>query len=387
MGTGDLGDFRTIRRSDQNPLASSALNDHDKPMDRRSFLRTSFGLAGTATVTGCLGLFETRSALAPPLVENRPDAVYYPTHKEGMKMVGTKRVKDYSVALMFSYQHRFWLVNDDQVNKVPIKSVGGVHLMGSVWDRKTKTVLPVGSPILTITSQGEYDERRPLWPMISQQMGYHFGDNFELSGDGTYTVKLEFSPVGIRRTGGFRDKFTEPASATFEFEFSHQELNEIMFELLPEKKGKLGALDPMQMMHMPITQLQPPSELPGRGLGTVTSGDAVFGVTALDEPPESSEIDASGPYLAVSPRTPYNRYPLSFMSLSATLKHAGTTVFDGSLVETIDPELGHHYGTTVDRLRSGDTLRLTVDTPPQVSRHEGYETAFLDMPQKKLTVQ
>jgi hypothetical protein len=355
-------------------------------MNRRSFLRTGFGLAGTAAVTGCLGLFETRSALAPPLVEDRPDAVYYPTHKEGMKTVGTKSVKDYSVALMYSYQHRFWLVNDDQVNKVPIKSVGGVHLMGTVWDPETKTVLPVGSPSVEITSNGEYDEQKRLWPMISQNMGYHFGDNFELSGNGTYSVKLEFGPVGVRRTGSFQGKFTEPVSATFDFEFSQQELEEIMFKLLPDKEGKPGALDPMQMKHIPVTQLPPPNELPGHHLGTVTSGDAVFAVTSFDEPPKSSEIEGSGPYLAVSPRTPYNRYPLSFMSLSATLKYAGNTVFDGPLIETLDPNLGHHYGATVDRLQSGDTIRLAVGTPPQVARHEGYETAFLDMPSKKLTV-
>ena len=27
-----------------------------------------------------------------------------------------------------------------------------------------------------------------------------------------------------------------------------------------------------------------------------------------------------------------------------------------------------------------DELTITVDSPPQTARHEGYETAFLDMP-------
>ncbi|EJN56997.1 hypothetical protein [Halogranum rubrum] len=41
------------------------------------------GSTSLAGLAGCAGLFETRSELAPPLVENRPDAVYYPTHYEG----------------------------------------------------------------------------------------------------------------------------------------------------------------------------------------------------------------------------------------------------------------------------------------------------------------
>lgn len=155
-------------------------------MDRRSFLHTgvSIGLAGITTTAGCLGLFETRPALAPPLVEDRPSAVYYPTHKEGMKMIGMKRVKGYSVALMYSYPHRFWLMNDDQRNKVPIKSDDSVHLMGSVWDPKTKTVLPVGNPPVNITEGDEHIVSKPLWSMLSQNMGYHFGDNIELPGMG-----------------------------------------------------------------------------------------------------------------------------------------------------------------------------------------------------------
>jgi hypothetical protein len=37
-------------------------------------------------------------------------------------------------------------------------------------------------------------------------------------------------------------------------------------------------------------------------------------------------------------------------------------------------------------VESGDTLELRVTTPPQVARHEGYETAFLEMPPTELTL-
>lgn len=365
-------------------------------MDRRSFLRTGLGLAGITASAGCLSsLFKTRSALAPPLVEDRPSAVYYPTHKEGMRMVGMKRVKGYTVALMYSYPHRFWLMNSDRRNKVSIKANDSVHLMGSVWDTETKTVLPVENPPIKITDGGEHIRSKPLWSMLSQNMGYHFGDNIELPGNGTYTVELQFGPVNTRRTGTFRNAFDNAASATFEFDFSRKELQEIPFKLLPKKEGKPGALDPMQMKHVPISQLSPPEKLPGRHLGTATSGDGTFAVMAVDQPPKginnnTNTTNTDDAYLAVSAQTPYNRYPLPAMSLSATLKRNGKRVFDKPkpMIATLDPDLGYHYGTPFSRhhLKSGDTLRLTVGVPPQIARHEGYETAFIDMPPMELTV-
>lgn len=155
-----------------------------------------------------------------------------------------------------------------------------------------------------------------------------------------------------------------------------------MFKRLDEKKGQTGALDPMQMKRVPLAQLPKPDELLGRRLGTATSGDGVFVVTTPDTPPAG--VDNT--YIVISARTPYNRYPLPFMSLSGTLARGGSPVFDDQLVPTLDPKLGYHYGASVDQLRSGDTLTLTVDAPPQVSRHEGYETAFLDTPPMKLTI-
>lgn len=365
-------------------------------MDRRSFLRTGLGLAGITASAGCLsGLFETRSALSPPLVEDRPSAVYYPTHKEGMKTVGTQRVKGYTVALMYSYPHRFWLMDSDQPNKVSLQSSDSVHLMGSVWDTETKTILPVGNPPVTITDGDEHIRSKPLWSMLSQNMGYHFGDNIELPGNGTYTVELQFGPVNIRRTGAFRDSFDSAASATFDFDFDRTELEDIMFELLPEKEGNSGALDPMQMKHVPTSQLSRPERLPGRHLDTVSSGDATFAVVTVDQPPKGIETETNtantgGSYLAVSARTPYNHYPVPSMTLSAMLKRNGRAVFDKPkpLTQTLDPEFGYHYGTSFPRhrLESGDTLRLTVGVPPQIARHEGYETAFIDMSPMELTV-
>src|SRR6056297_927363 len=81
-------------------------------MERREFLAAA-GAVGVGATAGCAGLFETDentegSGGEPALVENRPDAVYYPTHREGMKMAGMGMAGDLSVGLMYSYPHRFW---------------------------------------------------------------------------------------------------------------------------------------------------------------------------------------------------------------------------------------------------------------------------------------
>jgi hypothetical protein len=73
------------------------------------------------------------------------------------------------------------------------------------------------------------------------------------------------------------------------------------------------------------------------------------------------------------------------MSLSATVTRDGTATFDDVLAPTFDPDLGYHYGAVAD-VQSGDDLALSVDLPPQVARHEGYETAFFSFDEMSLSV-
>lgn len=353
-------------------------------MRRRDVLRTGVGLVGTSALAGCTGLFETRSAFAePPLVENRPEAVYFPTHIEGMEMASMTTTGRYKIALMYSFPHRFWTVTGQNTNKVTIQDDDTVHFMGTVWDTETKTVLPYTDVSVEITQEGEPVDERTLWPMLTQPMGFHFGDNVSLPGDGTYTATVRIGALQPRRTGNFEGEFGEPTTVDTEFEYSRATRDEIMVKQLDEKAGEKGAVNQMEM-DMPLASLPPKADLPGLVLGEATSGDGIFIVTGFKE---AARFATDGrPYLAVSARTPYNRVPLPFMSLSATLDRAGETVFTGPLQATLDPKLDYHYGTAVKSIESDDTLTISVDTPPQASRHEGYETAFLEMPPMELTI-
>jgi hypothetical protein len=361
--------------------------------------------AGSGALAGCAGLFEVQSRSEPPVPKNRPQAVYYPSHIERMKMIGmagmsssSKMQADSSMnmshiqtsegtrkmngsrsvcALTYTYPHRFWTVTGDQTNKATIQKEDTVHLMVSVWDQKTGVYFMDTTPTVTVSQNGEtVDTVRP-WTMLSQNMGFHAGDNVSLPGGGTYSVTVEIPPTAARRTGAFEGKFTTQQSFEFDFEYSNQERNEIMFKLLEEKAGERGAVDPMNMEMMPFAFAPKKTALPGRIVGTKTSGDAEFVVTAIEN---ASRFGADvKTYLAVSPRTPYNRYVLPSMSLSGTVTRHGTTVFDGALTATLDPKLDYHYGATVESIESGDEIEFTIDAPAQVTRHEGYETAFLDM--------
>jgi hypothetical protein len=355
-------------------------------MRRRDFLAAT-GALGAGSLTGCTGLpGSDGDSSAPPLVENRPDAVYYPTHHEGMKMSGMKSQGNLRCALTYTFPHRFWLVTGRNREMVEINPDDSAHMMPVVWDQETGIVPPDANPQITVTQDGEQVTQLSPWAMISQPMGFHFGDNVQLSGDGTYQVEVRVGEPTTKRTGSLAESDRGVVTFSFEMEFSEESLEDISYTDVPsEQEGTEGAVSPMDMEMMPTTQVPSEESLPGTVRGTAASGDGVFVVTTLDDATRFGGTE-NETYLAVSPRTPYNRYMLPLMSLSGTVERNGSTVFDGILQSTIDPELNYHYGAVVSDVQPDDELTVTVDAPPQTARHEGYETAFLEMSEMNLTL-
>ncbi|WP_227134022.1 DUF7350 domain-containing protein [Halorubellus salinus] len=361
-------------------------------MDRRTFLRTA-GAAATASAlgstAGCTGLLETRSARSPPVLEDRPNAVYFPTHIEGMEMGEMGKSGDYAAMTMYSYPHRFWNVNGTSVEKTPIQEGDDAHVMVSVFDPETRQVLPDAGVSIAIESDGETVSQETIYPMLSQPMGFHYGANFDL-GDvdaATLTVNVSVGGLegsGVTMTGDYAGRFSEGATIPVELPYSEATKENITYEQTPDRAGELAARGPMQMdMDMPMGVAPAPGDLPGRVLGDPAnddpkSGDAVFATTVVD----ADRFD--GRYLAVSPRTPYNGYVIPRMGIQATVDRDGDTVFDDALDRVLDPELGYHYGASVD-VQPDDDVTLSVTTPAQVARHEGYETAFLEFDDVELT--
>ncbi|QCC57424.1 hypothetical protein NP511_02425 [Natrinema thermotolerans] len=370
-----------------------------------------------------------------PMLEDPPEAVYLPGHRKSMRVLEPVDAGEYALTPMLSYPHPFWIVTANYREFVEPAAGRGVHLMVVVWDRETGRVLPGAEPRATVSRDGREIDSRALWPMLSQEMGLHVGDNVDLPADGTYAVDVEFPPLSIRRTGSLAGRFAEGATATFEFTYDRAFREAVVegIELLDrERWGQRGALEPMvdragtddgsrdgsdddgsdaddgrdaagdgdggTEPMIPYSRVPPADAYPGTRLvesvggetdatagdGLPTSGDAAFVVALLE--PESRLADGDDPYLLVSPRTPYNRVPLSNASLRVVLERDARQVLDERLEPVIDGEYGHHYGRSVSDVRESDTVRIAVESPPQTARHQGYETAFFGMDPVELVV-
>ncbi|ELY86553.1 hypothetical protein C483_19125 [Natrialba hulunbeirensis JCM 10989] len=397
-------------------------------------------------------------------VEDPPNAVYLPTHREAMRMLDPVEAGDMMLGPMLSYPHDFWTIagsGEDAVERESPDDGRGVHMMFTLWDQQTGTVLPVDDGVQIRVYDGDEQVGSPVspWSMISQEMGFHFGDNVTLPEDGTYTVEVTIPPLSVRTTGDLAGRLDERVSATFEFEYDDEFRHEVIggVQYLDEEQwGDRDALEPMDHgdhgehgdhdghddedhdheeehdhngdhdghdehddhAHVPYSALPRIEEYGGTILATAGDESGVEGVpTAHDSLPRSDDAailvalfedgsadaerlsddgdgddgsSSAGQYLLVSPRTPYNRVPLADAALSVTVERDGDTIVgpDTALAETLDSEYGIHYGLVVDdaQIETGDSVTVTIDSPPQIARHQGYDTAFLEMPPIEFTV-
>ena len=352
-----------------------------RPQTTRRALLGSVAAGGLTASAGCLGAlgFSRQSAWRdPPLVEDRPDAVYVPAVVEGMGTYGRTTAGRYGVALTYSYPHRFWTLSGSETAKTVVEADDDVHLMVSLWDVETGQVLPLDSGVTIEIRNAEGTVTQEVaYPMLSQTMGLHYGSNYVLDGEGSYEAHVQLGGLSLRRTGGYAGAFGSPATATVGFEFDTDELHEVSLSR-PENAGDRGAVAPMAMDGVPVGRAPDVASLPGRHLGRGTAGDAVFEVFVVDAG-EMGERFGSDPYFYVSARTPHNGIVLPMMGLRASLRRDGEGVWASTLSSGLDSEIGYHYGASVPGVREGDEVVIETTVPPQVARHDGYETAFLGM--------
>jgi hypothetical protein len=369
---------------------------------RRGYLRTVGTLAGTGlagtSLAGCLGTVadlasDDGSGDGQPQfqrVEDPPDVVYVPDHREGTEMLGPVTTGPYRLRPMISYAHQFWTVTGGTVEQVEVESDDDVHLMVAVEDAQTGAALPVGSGLsTTVRRDGRLIDDRSPWRMLSQTMGFHFGDNVPLEADGTYEVTVSLPPLDVRRTGAFAGRFEEPRTATFTFEYE-QALRDRLIEGIQyvddAERGVPGAISPMDT----AGSLPRLVDLPGTLEGVPAYADGELPRSHDADVPITVVPDFLGdgePYLLVSPRTPYNRFPLVGAALDATVRHGDGSRSDVELDPTVDPAIGLHYGAPVPGVAAGDGLMVSFASPPSVARHAGYQTAFLEMEPIEVTLE
>ncbi|WP_232703250.1 iron transporter [Halobacterium wangiae] len=326
---------------------------------RRAFLA---GLAGFA---GCSGR-SSQSPTPPPTADGRPEGVYVPTHAAALRVVEIAESGRLRCALRLTHPLRFWAVTGERTS--PVEADGDVHLLAVVWDDETGRVLCGAEPRLTVSRGDEQFYDAAGWPMLSQRLGFHYGDNVELGGPGTYDVRVQTAPSDTQYTRELEG--LDPVAA---FQFSMTLANDtpdVAFDT-PERASRKGSLEPRPLDGVPVASTPTVDALPGDSVGVQAVGDTTFAVTVV-----SDAFDGGDAYLAVSPHTPSST-PLPFMTLFATLRRGEDVLFDATLAPSLDPALGYHYAARAPSVETGDELVLGVGAPPQVARHEGYETAFM----------
>jgi hypothetical protein len=360
----------------------------DGTVHRRDALRAGTCLVG-ASLGGCLDVLESESAWRD-LVIDRPDEVYVPSKVDGMVAWGTETTDEYEVALFATRPHRFWTVTGRETNQIAMRDAHSAHLMAIVRDLDTGRSVPAEATV-GIERDGDPVLDRVLWPMLSQRMGVHHGDNVALPGPGAYRATVRVVPSNVEYLGGFAGGF-DPATLDLEFAYDPEEIESLDLTILEEsRRGRPGAVEPMDHAdhaehddhaehghtdHPPVPTAPPPDALPD-----VIADDAMSDYRIVVATADLEE----GQYLIASLRTPYNGFPLPLCSLSAEIDRDDAGTESVSLIEAIHPEFGHHYGAVVDPPPRSE-LTVVVETPPPLARHEGYETAFFDLPEFSLRV-
>ena len=409
-------------------------------MDRRQFLAaTTLGISTAAA--GCVEAFQSLEGAdygrEPPLVDPRPNAIYWPTHTEEMYHGEVAETSDgLAVHLMYTFPHRFWQVTSTEdgygTEKFEVGPNDAIHIMVGVWDAETEVVLPVSSLEVAITGGDGVDERETIYPMLSQRMGFHYGDNYHLEGDDTYTVEVTVGGIDINRFGEFEGRFGDAETISMELEYSETERNDLEFEIYDDRQGQRGAVEPMGMeghdemdhdghdMHheMPLGFAYDLEDAGGEPMGEALLDDIRYRVALFDD-----ERFGEEPYLAVTAATRYNDLLIPEMGLSAHVGSADETleidvvpedlddleaddedeplvdaqsptepreisvvdpdeaVLSESLEAGLDPEIGFHYGVPAPGIDGSEDVTVDISTPTQVVRHEGYETVFFDTQQ------
>ncbi|MFB6362406.1 MAG: hypothetical protein ABEH59_13940 [Halobacteriales archaeon] len=352
-------------------------------MRRRQFL-AYLGAAASLSLAGCSSgpagteaSSPTAAAATPSPSQSESEGAYVPSHRDMMEMIGMQRDGRLLVTLSYTLPHEFFVVTGTRTNKTSVQSGDTMHLMTQVMDRETGVVAPGVEPTVTIWKDGERVTANQPWPMLSEPMGFHFGDNIAEAGTATYRFEVALNRPSGALSDDVADVFTDE-TVTFETEFDPASSAELGFQSTGDDAGSPGAIAPMQMEMMTVPQQPTYGSMPIEVTDPQITDDVAVSVGTHGDPASLgfSEGDRA---LVAATQSRYNRYPLGFMGVRATVTRDGEEVFAGDLTSAVSGELGHYYGAGVPPLDSGDTVELEFTTPPQIARHRGYEKAFLEL--------
>lgn len=176
-----------------------------------SAMRTTSGTS-TSGMSGMSGMSGTNAAHTPKRVMKVDGITPIPT-----QMLATADWQHMKIQAMAMTAVPFVVYNGtrEQTEKMP-KHVS-FHLMVQLNDDRTHEPIPYASVWATITHDGKvvYDERQ--WPMLSEYLGPHYGNNVMLPGGGRYKLSLLISPPVAARHLEYKGVWLKPHRVTSSF--------------------------------------------------------------------------------------------------------------------------------------------------------------------------
>jgi|AntRauTorcE11898_2_1112593.scaffolds.fasta_scaffold00030_30 uncharacterized protein involved in high-affinity Fe2+ transport len=365
-------------------------------MQRRRLLQSLPAVAG-ASLAGCTSdidgsgttetdtttdtATDTETTESTTTAPDGPSGIYVQTFMDEMVASGMGESGDLRAMLMLSIPHAFWNVNGTSVEKTSVADADSFHLMTSVFDAETNTALPA-SVNVEVLQDGDTVTQEVTYPMLSQRMGFHYGANFQVADFGSYVARVNFEGMGSTETmGELAGKYGEGVTVEIPFEWSESVASEFSVRDL-DQGGNRGAVKPMDMA-APQGVAPAPESLPGTAVGSKLADGARMVTRVVDG---GGRFVEDGDYLYVSARTRYNGFVVPMMGVQATVTRDGDTVFEDRLTPVVDDEVGYHYGAACESVEPGDGVTVAATTPSQVARHEGYERAFRQMPDRTFTL-
>ena len=151
---------------------------------------TSASPAGTATsqsaagMPGMAGMSGTSAAALPGQ----------------MHLLGSDTWQGMNIELASMPPQPFTVFEGQQTKPVTPTGKDSLHLMAVLADAQSHERIPYASCWVTVTdANGKivFDER--MWPMISRDVGTHYGTNVALPGPGRYSARLRVGPPQAAR--------------------------------------------------------------------------------------------------------------------------------------------------------------------------------------------
>ena len=114
----------------------------------------------------------------------------------------------------------FVIFNGTREHVVKPTTKTSFHLMVMLNDAHTGVPIPYAGVWATIVKRGAvvYDERQ--WPMLSEYMGPHYGNDVTLPGDGTYRLSLLVSPPVSARHIEYQHVWLKPHRVSITFDWA-----------------------------------------------------------------------------------------------------------------------------------------------------------------------